>query len=405
MSEKHKSGKANWRPWVSTRTYPSGETVHVLSWHERKPDGGRILRRKHFATPDALDAWQAGEAAKRNQEARLARQAERRGDSLVWWARHTEADRASIMKAVAMLVEAGGNTRSISAAVQHFIESKLRGATVTVEEAANEYLDRLSQTRRRWTVIDRKSRLKTFVEEYGASRLTAIDAPTIEDWIFSTTNPALQGARRRAVSTLFSFAVRRKNIRENPMAHVEVVEATAPDTVAIMPPADVEKVLRTAERIAPQMIPFFAVAFFAGLRPENEIRGLDWGNIDLRAGGKIRVVRSTSKRKRTRYTPIAENLRAWLLTVPRKERIGTLFYSRRLFRRVVESAGVTWPPDVARHTFCTFRMVQIKNIFQLVEEAGNTPDVARAHYLAPQESEADAKRFWNIKPSKDGGRK
>ena len=186
--------------------------------------------------------------------------------------------------------------------------------------------------------------------------------------------------------------------------------------------------LRAAEIIEPRLVPYLAIGIFAGLRPQNELRLLDWENINLEAG-LLKVTRRTSKTARVRHVPIASNLAAWLGHVPKAERKGSLFYSRRFLLEIVEAARidakgnpapfkmedgkavfkksaklkpVRWGADIMRHTFCSYRQAVIKNIAQLCEEAGNTPAIARAHYLNPRASEAEVKKFWAIMPTRKG---
>ena len=57
-----------------------------------------------------------------------------------------------------------------------------------------------------------------------------------------------------------------------------------------------------------------------------------------------------------------------------------------------------WGQDIMRHTFGSYRQSVIQNINQLCEEMGNTPHIARTHYLDPPEAE-QAAEFWAITPA------
>ena len=56
---------------------------------------------------------------------------------------------------------------------------------------------------------------------------------------------------------------------------------------------------------------FFALALFAGIRPEGELRKLEERDIDL-ANGVIKIHREVSKVKQARQITIHANLRSWL---------------------------------------------------------------------------------------------
>ena len=416
-----------WKPWETERPLAGGGVAWVVNWHELQPGGGRIWKRKQFRDRAKLDKWFKKEKTRRTRLYELAHRSEQRGDAVSWWVRIAPPDRSAIMRAVELMRVKGGRLDGMVEAVELYADTHLTGAKLTLREVVDAHLERLAKTKRPGTVTDRRSRLNTFVEAYGDTLAAAITPATVEDWVLSTNRQPLQAARRRAVNALFAFAVRRGYIHENPVARVEKIASRSPDEVAVLSPGEVEAVLRAAQKVEPSMVPFFALGFFAGLRPQNELRKLDFGNANMEPGGKIKVVRSTSKTDRTRYVPMSSNLRAWLRSVQAESRTGAVPYSRRAFRRVLDAArvdkkgrpvdftvekgkpvfkagkegvAVTWSADVMRHTFCTNRQAIIRNIHQLCEEAGNTPHVARAHYLEPKEgAEATAKEFWAIVPT------
>ena len=414
-----------WEPWTTERPLAGGGTALVVNWHELKPGGGRTYRRKQFSDRAKLDKWFKKEKTRRSRLYELSHSSEQRGDAVAWWVRISPPERASIMRAVELMRLKGGRLDGMVEAVELYAATHLTGAKLTVAEVVKEYLERLEKTKKPATVTDRRWRLSTFEETYGESLAAAMTAATVEDWVLSAPTRHAQATRRRAVNALFVFAKRRGYVHDNPMERVEKIQTRSPDEVAVFSPGEVEAVLRAAQKLEPRMVPFFAVGIFAGLRPQNELRRLDWDNINLEPGGKIKVVRSTAKTSRTRYVPVSDNLRAWLRAVPRAEREGTVPYSRRAFRYVMDVARVDakgrpvgfnmeaekvvykkaskprtvrWCADIMRHTFCTYRQALIQNINQLCEEAGNTPHVARAHYLEPRESEAEVQAFWRIGP-------
>ena len=433
LPEKQRESKparnpSGWNPWVTERPLAGGGSAWVVNWHELKPGGGRTFKRRQFSDRAALHDWLKTEKTRRNRNAELARRSEQRGDAVAWWVRLSPPDRAALMRAVEAMLEAGGRLDGMVEAVRLYSQAHLTGAKKTVAEVVAEHLARLEKTKRHLTVVDRRSRLLTFGRQYGNTLAATVTPAEVEDWVLSANTQPSRAARRRAVNALFAFAVRRGYLSENPVARVEKIASRSPDSVAVLSPGEVEAVLRAAQKLEPRMVPFFAIGIFAGLRPQNELRRLDWSNVNLEPGGKIKVVRSTSKTDRTRYVPIADNLRTWLRAVPAAERTGAIPYSRRAVRRVLKAArvdakgrpvgfgveagkivykeaakprAVRWSHDVMRHTFCTFRQALIQNIHQLCEEAGNTPHVARAHYLEPRESDAEVQAFWSIRAKRN----
>ena len=145
------------------------------------------------------------------------------------------------------------------------------------------------------------------------------------------------------------------------------------------------------------MLPYFAVGLFAGLRPANELARLDWTNIDFRQK-QIRVDPATAKRRRTRFVRISDNLAAWLAEY--RQPSGSIFYSRRLFRKIVTAAGLAdWPPDVMRHTFATYHLAAHGDANRTALELGHAgaPGILFDHYRSLAQPK-DARAFWRLKP-------
>ena len=209
--------------------------------------------------------------------------------------------------------------------------------------------------------------------------------------------------------------------------YVAALPAIDPTPVKPVEALQVPKVQALVEAVRTLLIcPYYInTGMFAGVRPQNELAQLDWQDISL-TNGLLTVTRTTSKTRRTRNVPIQPNLAAWLRSVPKSERTGKLFYSRRWMRRIVAAAkldakgrpapfkmqegkpifergaklnAVKWGADVMRHSYCSYRNAVIKNIPQLCLEAGNTPDIAQAHYLNPRVTPAQVKAFWSIRPA------
>jgi integrase len=79
--------------------------------------------------------------------------------------------------------------------------------------------------------------------------------------------------------------------------------------IEIFTPAELTQLFQTAQE-KPELIPFVAVAAFAGLR-HAEITRLEWPEIRLE-DGFIEVKARKAKTASRRLVPITPNLRAWL---------------------------------------------------------------------------------------------
>jgi integrase len=434
---------AAWSPRISRRVLPSGAVVWIADWWEKRTGGGYTHRRKQVPTRVEIDDWVAGEAKRLKAETNLLRKAERRGDNVITLSNLSPLERASLVRAVETIRKEGGRLEAIEKAASVYAEAYLTGAKITVATLRDEHLKNLEQLGKRPpTIRDRRLYLAPFVETNGDRLAATVTRQQAEAWILEADTVSKQASRYRALHALFRFGVRRKYFPENPVADLDKPPERPPDRVDIFSPAETESVLRAAQEREPRLVPYLAVGMFGGLRPQNELARLDWSDINLETG-KITVTRSTSKTDRVRHVDIQPNLRAWLVSVPRSQRRGKIYYSRRALFKVL---GRTWPedrrkaeratkeaqagrlghklpgpkpvskakpkgrtlrwgPDIMRHSFCTYRQAVLRDIGKLCFEAGNTEAVARAHYLNPRVSEAEVNKFWAIMPTLKGGSK
>lgn len=427
-----------WNPRISKRVLPSGAVVWIADWWEKRTGGGYTHRRKQVPTRAGMDEWVAGEAKRLKAETNLLRKSERRGDNVVTLSNLSPLERASLVRAVETIRKEGGRLEAIEKAASVYAEAYLTGAKITVAALRDEHLRNLEQLRKRPpTIRDRRLYLATFVKAYGDRLAATVTRQQAEAWILEADTVSKQASRYRALHALFRFGMRRKYFSENPVAGLDKPPERPPDRVDIFTPSEAEAVLRAAQEREPRLVPYLAVGMFGGLRPQNELARLDYSDINLETG-KITVTRSTSKTDRARHVDIQPNLRAWLESVPKSQRRGKIYFSRRALFKVL---GRTWPedrrkaeratkeaqsgmlghklpgprpvpkarprgkplrwgPDIMRHSFCTYRQAVLRDIGKLCFEAGNTDAVARAHYLNPRVSEAEVKKYWTIMPAR-----
>ena len=426
-----------WNPRTTKRTLPSGAVVWMADWWQKKPGGGYFHKQTQRPTQKELEDWIAGEKKRVVKETQLVRKSERRGDSVVTLSHLTPAERAAIAFAVEKIRSAGGRVEAVAEAARVYADTHLTGAKITVSALVAEHLAAMqNEGLRSPTIRDRRLYLAPFVEQYGDTMAATISKPMVEDWIMAADTPAKKGSRFRALNALFNFAVGREYQELNPAAKVKKPRELGPDKVDVFTAAEAEAVLRAAQKNEPRLVPYFAIGIFGGLRPQNELRLLDWENVNFDSG-LLTVTRRTSKTAKVRHVPIQPNLMAWLETVPKSQRKGRIFYTRQAFSRVLGRAWpltggqkmraakeakaakkghklpgpqpdpkpkktekpLRWSADIMRHSFCSFRQAVIKKIAQLCYEAGNTPDVAEAHYLNPHVSPAEVEKFWSILPT------
>lgn len=319
----------------------------------------------------------------------------------------TLEQRQDAERALALL----GGRYTLEEAARGFLASLPTDET-TVRELSDGLLASLAANGRRpRTIKGRAQMLRPFVTLFGDRPAAGIGYRELEDWLLEIgkgMSPSSRNNYRIAVGTLFEYAVARGCCVSNPARRLPVAsrDETLPE---VFTPDQASALMRSAVDVdGGRMVPYFALGLFAGLRPENELRRLDWRNVDLR-GRMIRVLPATAKRRRTRFVRIVDNLAAWLKPYVPESAEGAVFFSRRMFRRIIDGASVTWTKDVMRHSFASYLLAQSGDAADVAAQLGHTQgsSVLWDHYRALVSAE-DAELFFGIYPAaagKSGGRR
>jgi integrase len=242
---------------------------------------------------------------------------------------------------------------------------------------------------------DLRVRLGRFALSFGEEMIAGISASRIDEWLRGLGVGAVtRNTFRRRLAVLFSFAKRRGYVAENPVADVERAKERETEIEIL----SVSQVARLLESASSDMLPFWAIGAFAGLR-RAEIERLTWSEIDFDAS-LIEVKASKSKTASRRLVTIQPNLREWL--APYRTRIG-LVCPVNLQRKINddrERAGlrVGWPQNALRHNFGSYHLAHFGDAAKLALEMGNSPATIFRHYRQLVKPK-DAERYWKIAPT------
>jgi integrase len=162
--------------------------------------------------------------------------------------------------------------------------------------------------------------------------------------------------------------------------------------IQIFTPEELTKLLRAAR----DMTPFMAIAAFVGLR-HAEISRLDWSEIDLE-DSFIEVKAIKSKTGERRLVPIHDNLKKWLL--PYRQQSGKVVAyanTNKQIAKIARHAGIKWKHNGLRHSYISYRVAECADVPRVADEAGNSPQMIRQHYLR-RVKPALAAQWFNIVP-------
>ena len=240
----------------------------------------------------------------------------------------------------------------------------------------------------------RNQLLEYFPADKPLDRITAGDAEDFDVWL-RTEKKLSEGTARRRVKRckqFFAAAVRRRLIGENPFGHIKCGNF-AEDRFYFVSPEEAEAVLEACPDAQWRLI--FALARFGGLRVPSEILPLQWGDVNWE---KMRLTVHSPKTERhdgkgTRVVPIFPELYPYLQDAfdqaePGQRYLVTRYRNananlRTQLLRIIGRAGLTpWPKlFVNLRSTRETELVERFPVHVVTAWLGNSPDVARRHYL------------------------
>lgn len=150
------------------------------------------------------------------------------------------------------------------------------------------------------------------------------------------------------------------------------------------------------------LIPYFALATFAGLRPSSDggeiyrigrLKDLS-RVIDLNVG-VIRISPEIAKTRDCRSITIQPNLRAWLERYPLSRFPIIPTNARNAIQAVRKTFNLSH--DVLRHSFISYHVARFRSLGDTALQAGNSESVIKKSYLALADPK-EAGAFWSTVP-------
>jgi hypothetical protein len=146
-----------------------------------------------------------------------------------------------------------------------------------------------------------------------------------------------------------------------------------------------------------ELVRYFALALFAGIRPDGELRKLAQHSELADLGNRvIRITPMIAKTRKARQVQIRPNLHKWLTRYP-AEILPSNW--KPDVARIRERFGlnVALNHDVLRHTFISMHIGAFKSFADAAIESGNSEQIIKDSYLNTS-SLSQAKAFWKIGP-------
>lgn len=217
------------------------------------------------------------------------------------------------------------------------------------------------------------------------------------------------------ISAFGTWAKNRDLLRLNPCT---VIEKPQPGErpIKVMAPDEAKELLKIAiKHYDREVLSYIVISLFAGIRPHEFVTELpkrdgwitfNWSAILNRS--KLVKERRLGKIKKARQVPVNETLTSWIEYIQNKESgllagpvvSGYSFYQR--FRRWKRAHYPKEMPaiedDILRHSYGTYRVLQLGEVGVVALEMGNSESMVRHHYLDGERTEEDAEEYWKLTP-------
>jgi hypothetical protein len=358
-------------------------------WHVqgRDLDGKRI--RKKFATREKALDW------KSRKEIELLNRG-RKLHSVV-----TELSEEQIREAQACFIRLG-ERYALTQAVDHFLrEYREPDFKISLSEASVRFRGAMEGQIRDRSLIQLKSTLSQFERFTDNCQVHEVTPAVVERFLKSLrarngTDPASRKTwnnYRGDLHQFFEWCAKKlqRYIAENPVAEVKRHEIERGHIEVLSLERCRELMAHVAEFKTGKLVPYFALALFAGVRPGGELEKLAVNPqlVDLKTR-VIRITEAISKTGKPRQIKIRRNLQKWLERFP-----GDILPTNSDRHLKAVRAKFKLGHDVCRHTFISMHVGAFKSFADAAIESGNSEKIIRDHYLNSSAAN-EAKAFWRI---------
>ena len=221
------------------------------------------------------------------------------------------------------------------------------------------------------------------------------------DFTLGKLPAASRNLKIRHLKAVFNYCIKQDWLTSLPLKRVELAPIR-PKEIETYSPEQVRAIMDAVVQHHPEAVPFFAISFFAGTRPE-EILKLDWSAFT--DDGQLCITAAVNKTRTKRFTTITPTLQAWLDWYDSQGGIkkGPVFPKSqmtliRIRRKIIKIAGADWIQDGARKTFASAHYKIHQDALKTAYELGHRgTTMLHSHYNQNMRKE-EAVRFWGILP-------
>jgi site-specific recombinase XerD len=290
-----------------------------------------------------------------------------------------------------------GNLELLPEIVRHWERTaKAIRQHITVAELARQFVVyRETKRLHRSTTGEDRFVAKRLTEHLGRLSAHEVGPAEIRSFLDTATGDSIERKLYKVASLIFAYGREQHVLIINPFEDLNRPQV-AYATPGILQPAEFKQLLLAAEKKQAALVPFLALAGFAGIRREEMLKEyandevLQWPDIDwdkkmitIRDGVAKQTSRELGDR---RFIPIEAALIHWL--EPYRKESGPVVpvvdsAFRRRFKKLREAAELNPSRNALRHSYASYWLARSRKegLGRLALQMGNSEAVVKRHYL------------------------
>jgi integrase len=273
------------------------------------------------------------------------------------------------------------SSKSVSALVEEFLDHKDKQKLLG-EKGASER-----------TIDDYKHRLGLLSNQFGCSKINEFKEESFQEWILSRCERGEKGDARgltRTTKALFSFAVSKNYLPENPMKKKTPLSKISKPSVlednhwrSLVLTALETQNHKNSNRGEPiDLLACVTLGLWCGLRPEAELKRLDWSDVNIDEG--FVNIHDDWKVKIGRLVTIPDCAKELLKKcTTQKGAVVNPKNFRKRWEWLRKTADVmdAWDSDIMRHTYASMHYGLNGDKQKVINELGHCNNSMLRHYI------------------------
>ena len=306
-------------------------------------------------------------------------------DSTGFWSNRTPEEQRDIVSAFNL-----ASKREVSI-YQCMLNSPAKLNPLSITDAVGRYTKVIKQRSLRPSSLKQiQLHLSQLAGQFSNQLCHKVSSSQLEEW-FHTRNwkrSTIDGVLAK-IGPFFSWCIRENYCENNPCKAVKRPRSDD-SPPAIFTPSEAQKLLLTAFKTDPGMIPYLAIGLFAGVRPL-EIQRLQQQDFTEQY---IEITAAKAKTRKRRLVRLSNNLKGWL-------RLGgdlpPINKPKRL-SSILQKAGLEWKPDIMRHSYASYHLAFHQSADKTALEMGHRDTQMLFRHYRELVTKEEAQAYWTIEP-------